>query len=210
MLCHLLFQISGCAHPTVLSQLNISNSTCGNVIIDHVSNHDICSKWYVSEGYEFVDKQKMQVCRSRFHRTVFRCMHCSVNSLVKVIRDQIFNSLNFVIFWNLWNWKRTFYGIKYWLHNNLYCIAGKVIMELKLMVGFNITKVKFIKCTVFCVFRIASNNRALSYLTFQHLWGLPTFLAVWYTLEAELYILTNLSCTICQCVCKYQLTSAQI
>ena len=32
-----LFQIGGCPYPSVLSQLNISNATCMNVIIDHVS-----------------------------------------------------------------------------------------------------------------------------------------------------------------------------
>ena len=32
-----VFQIAGCPHPSVLSQVNISNATCMNVFIDHVS-----------------------------------------------------------------------------------------------------------------------------------------------------------------------------
>ena len=116
MLCYFLFQIPGCAHPNVLSQLNISNTTCENVIIDHVSNHH-STTWQILWGTSFLRAMNLlmnQKCKfaSRFHSMIVRCMRFPVNSLVKVIINLIFSGINFAIFWNLWNWKKALW---YWL-----------------------------------------------------------------------------------------------
>ena len=53
-----VFQVAGCPHPSVLSQVNISNATCMNVFIDHVSELSTSTvvRLYLRFELEIADK----------------------------------------------------------------------------------------------------------------------------------------------------------